>query len=169
MSDQKSEFVRLFSGLVLEHEAAVVTEVLVGSPAECAGFAIGDVIESINGEAVRSPEHFLALVKGEVSVVIQREHQSHTIELQPVDACTAYGLEVLIGRGSGPKANRECDANCNCSIKVPPIAVCQTFYVVKGNGPRGGVLLEKNCTFSAMPPGGPGRGGKKNCGTKEYF
>ena len=170
MSNEIQEFVRLFSGLVLEPgDGIVVADILAGSPAECAGIAVGDLIETVNGEAVHSLEHFLHIVQGDTSIVLRRAHQTHEIEYQPVNLCTAYGLEVLVGRGSGPKANRECDPHCDCTIKVPPVAICQTFYVVQGDGPHGGVLLEKNCTFSAFPPGGPGRGGKRNCGTKEYF
>jgi len=74
----------------------LISQVIEGSPAEAAGLKAGDRVLSVNGEDVRSWEHFVRLVSGSagrsLSLVVERKAETVEVEVIPV-------LDPSDGRG----------------------------------------------------------------------
>ena len=165
----KEKATRFFAGVSLDegHEGLVVNVVLPSGPAEKAGLKGDDLLVSAGKQPLQSLSDFMAALKATTTLTFVRRSRTHKTTLRPANLLRGIkAIEDIISGGA--KANRICDKNCDCSIRAPN-SICETYYVIKGDGPRGGLLLEKNCTFSSLPPGGPPQGGSSNCGTREYF
>lgn len=79
---------------------ALVVRVFAGSPAERAGMQPGDIITSVAGKAVDSREAFstyaATLASGQpVSITIDRDGSSRTVQVRPADPPADLGLRML--------------------------------------------------------------------------
>lgn len=165
----KERAARFFVGaLILENaEGLVVNVVLPNGPAERAKLKKGDLLVSAGKLPLQSLNDFRAALKATTTLTYVRSSRKRKTTLRPANLLRGIKAVEDILRG-GAKANRICDSDCSCSIRKPS-SICETYYVIKGEGPNGGLLLEVNCTFSTFPPGGPPGGGTSNCGTGECF
>ena len=79
---------------------ALVVRVFAGSPADRAGIEPGDIITSVAGRSVDSREAFstytATLASGQpVSIVVNRDGSSRTVEVRPADPPADLGLRML--------------------------------------------------------------------------
>ena len=162
--------IRLFAGVFITEgpEGLVVNAVLPHGPAERAGLKKGDLLVSVSKRSPLSLDGFAAALGKTSSVVFVRKSRSHTTTLRPVNLYGGGVMPIAKMLRRDAKAGKKCNSECDCTIPLRN-SICETWYVTKGNGPQGGVLLEEHCTYSAIPPGGAFEGAVKNCGTFEFF
>jgi hypothetical protein len=159
---------RFFVGMsvAMEENGLNVESVLPHGPAALAGLKEGDRLVSADKQPL-SLDDFLSTLKATTSITFFRNLRSRTITLKPADI-ERRGIAAMAEMLHLATPKKKCDAHCNCTIDLQN-SICQVWYITKGNGPRGGVLLEKHCTYSAILPGGVPEGDETKCGTKEYF
>jgi putative serine protease PepD len=74
-------------------EGVFVTEIVAGSAAEQAGIGLGDVIVSVDGQAVRTP--------ADVSTIIRSKAPGDTVTLQIVSGGEERDVTVTLGQRNG--------------------------------------------------------------------
>lgn len=89
------------AGATVTDRSVRITQVLPGSPAERAGFAINDTVVSINGVAPTTFENAREIIfdQGEQTfpVVIERAHVQHTLTVTPAFVTEANRVALGIG------------------------------------------------------------------------
>lgn len=161
----RSKPIAFFGGLsVMKNESGMAVDaVLPGGPAEHARLKSGDLIVSVRNRPV-SASNLQSLLKRTNSMKVVRGSKTLRVTLKAANR-TELGL-LLVDKVIDGKtyARRVCDASCNCASVDDTSAICSIWYLLKGNGPNGGILLEKHCTSNSA-----GGGKEKTCSTNEYF
>ena len=165
---KKETATRFFAALsIIQSRAGLAVDiVLPHGPAQRAGLKEGDLLVSVGKQPLHSVDDFVAALKATSSVAFVRKSKPHKTTLRPVNLRRIKLIDDILDPPA--QGGKKCDKNCECSIELEN-SICKSYYVIKGNGPRGGLLLDKNCTYSAIPTGGKPEGDNVNCGTKEYF
>jgi PDZ domain len=154
-----------FCGLSLAQTPGgwAIDDVLPKSPAERAKVKVEDVIVSVKGQPLKAPADLLAAGTRSVAFALTRQAKKRKVSLTPATRVQVgqWLMDIIEG---ATYARRVCDASCNCVAIDDTTAICSIWYLPKGKGPHGGVLLEKHCTSNSA-----GGGAEKTCSTKEYF
>ena len=133
-----------FSAAVGPGRTIAVDAVLPNSPAEAAGLEHGAVINALNGESVADFEALVACMKGAsldkaLALSTQADGKESIVEIVPTLVIFPYHAFA-----AGLEINKFCDSNCDCTLDQPGW-FCKTIYRHLGDGPHGGVLLQKIC------------------------
>jgi hypothetical protein len=126
--------------------------VLPTSPAEAAGLRPDDTVIQVGGVGVRDfagMRDQIVKLKARVTlpITIRRGDSELRIEIAP-----GFYLFPHQSFSAGVKFNKFCDDKCDCTIDQDGF-LCTTVYVYAGEGPNGGVLLQKicGCQESGLP------------------
>ena len=141
---------RLVLGVSLR--AGKVEFILPGSPAETAGLDGGAAVTKIGGvdiAKIGDAVACLAAAAFEMPVSVEVERAGERSVVQIVPAPTLFPDHAF---GRGLEFNKFCDKNCDCTIEQPGW-ICKTIYRYVGEGPNGGVLIQKICvSVDPSPP-----------------
>ena len=142
-----------------------VKSVLKNSPAGYIELREGDRITHIGEQGISQAKDVTNVLAKTtpgitIQITVQRNGSLISAKLKPILVYFPYQSFT-----SGFEINKFCDSDCNCTLDQPGF-FCITIYRYIGEGPNGGVLLQKICVATE----GPGQPEFPTaCEVHEYF
>jgi hypothetical protein len=145
--EKRKPFIRAMLGVSLRtapEGGLRVGAVLPGSAAEAAGLRPGDALTHLGETEVsnlRDARDAIADSRAPVTLSVAARRGETALQVEVTPAFCIFPFQSF---SSGVKFNKFCDDNCDCTLDADGF-LCTTVYVFVGNGPNGGVLLQKIC------------------------
>lgn len=129
----------------------VISKVVEGSPAEVGDLQPGDTvfeIENVHLPSLNSFAKFVGELTPYAPVTVKVRRQGTVLETSLIPSLLVFeNQEIYID----PVDNRECDADCRCTIKVDN-RLCVILYRFVGKGPNDGYLYRIECNNLQVRP-----------------